>query len=177
MTSAFQTSQSEKKSVETQHAILLREIETYKKDNSALRERNEKAMALASKYSPHNYTALQFVYFKICTFILRICRGDFENQKRLINQKDKEIELLKQQCVDTGTKLSALKLVFSRSTFLHNLINFSIKMDEKDSTLKKTNDLLAQTRQIGRKYRDEAQGFQSTITVMKVRCRCYLFLF
>ena len=50
-------------------------------------------------------------------------------------------------------------------------------MDEKESTLKKTNDLLAQTRQIGRKYRDEAQGFQSTITVMKVCCRCYLFLF
>ena len=57
------------------------------------------------------------------------------------------------------------------SAFLHNSIDlFSIKLDEKETTLKKTNDLLAETRQLGRKYRDESQGFQSEISVMKVRC-------
>ena len=54
---------------------------------------------------------------------------------------------------------------------------FSIKLDEKETTLKKTNDFLAQTRQLGRKYRDESQGFQSQISVMKVRCWVTFALF
>ena len=114
MTSAFQTSRSEKQSIETQFATIFKELEAHKKDNATLKERNEKATTLEFKYK-QNYTELQFVYFLRVTFILWICRGEFENQKCLTNQKIKEIELLRQQWVDSGTKLSAVKFVLSNS--------------------------------------------------------------
>ena len=69
MTSAFQTSRSEKQSIETQFATIFKELEAYKKDNATLKERSEKATALKSKYK-QNYTELQFVYFLRVTFIL-----------------------------------------------------------------------------------------------------------
>ena len=126
MTSAFQTSRSEKQSIETQFATIFKELEAHKKDNATLKERNEKATTLESKYK-QNYTELQFVYFLRVTFIPWICRGEFENQKCLTNQKNKEIELLKQQCADTGSSLMWVHwyFVFSScsstipSTFLH----------------------------------------------------------
>jgi hypothetical protein len=54
------TAQSEKKVLENRLGTALKDNEGFRRDNAALRERNAKAMELASKYSPDNYTKLQY---------------------------------------------------------------------------------------------------------------------
>ena len=41
-------------------------------------------------------------------------------------------------------------------------------MGEREWTQEKTNDLLSQTRQLGRKYRDEAVDLRAQVSAMKV---------
>lgn len=41
-------------------------------------------------------------------------------------------------------------------------------MGEREWTQEKTNDLLSQTRQLGRKYRDEAVNLRAQVSAMKV---------
>ena len=65
----------------------------------------------------------------------------YAEQNRLIKAKDSEIELLQQQC-----KLDAA---------LHRELN--AKLEEKERELKRTNDLLKESREDGRNYRSEVQ--------------------
>uniref|UniRef100_A0A915DZC6 Nucleoprotein TPR n=1 Tax=Ditylenchus dipsaci TaxID=166011 RepID=A0A915DZC6_9BILA len=116
-----------------------------KKENTSLRERTEKVMALASKYSPEAYSALM---------------GDFEKQKQVLNQKEQELKLVKTQLEKCTNDITTLRLQLEEKTKA---------MDKASSMLGQTKTLARNFRDNNNTLERQKQELEEEVKKLKTQ--------
>lgn len=78
-----------------------------------LKERYDRAMAMARKYSPEIVNSLQYDFYKILKIFL-FNRGDNEKLKSDITQKENDIGILRKECDRLTEELKKIKFVYKK---------------------------------------------------------------
>lgn len=123
--------QADKKNLESRLEVSTKMADDRSQQNKLLRERCERAMAMASKYSPEMVNSLQ---------------SDNEKLKSDVVQTNRDLDLHKKECERLSNELTNLKNKFTSLNEQHNTLTATFKEETKKSDMVK---------QLARKIRDE----------------------